>query len=75
MKKTVAFTESAVRRVPLDSGLWKIDSPIRGFYLNCRKTTAAYVLQRTVKGREVRITLGHQTESRVHRSIWSTSRS
>jgi integrase len=55
--KIVAANQKAIDALPLDSGTWKIEG-ISGLYIRCRATSKSFRIERRIKGKLVKETLG-----------------
>lgn len=55
--KIVAANQKAIDELPLDSGTWRVEG-IPGLYVRCRARSRSFFLQRRVRGRLAKETIG-----------------
>jgi integrase len=71
--KRVAANQKAIEALPLNSGTWRVEG-VAGLYIRCRAQSRSYFIQRKVRGRIVKTTIGEMTlkQARLEaQRIWS----
>ena len=58
--KAVAANQKSVDQLAMNSGTWRIEG-VPGLYLRCRATSRSFFIQRRVKGKLIKQTLGALT--------------